>query len=534
MVGILEKPELGPCKVELRPYQWEAIDAVRDEFKKRDFRDRAIRSTILNLFTSGGKTIVAGMIARRTLENNKRVLFLAHTDELIKQAANKFDFLGVDVGIEKADQHARAIWEPDAVVASVQTLKPGRLSSWPREYFDLLIIDECHHATSESYKRIINYFYKARLLGLTATIDRGDGEDLGQVFQSIAFSRDLAFAWNAPAPGPYAADIVPVQRDIGIDLRSLRTQKGDYSDADLQARITPYIEMLANLSKQDIGDRSTLAFLPQVKSAQGLATAMHYLGVRAEWTSGDDPDRQIKIKRYEQGDIQVLCSANVLIEGFDAPRTSALLMYRPTKSRNLYAQCMGRGVRLFPGKDHCVVIDPGFIAEDHDLVGPSDLCDSPNLDAGVTDIAKDLCRSTPGLSLKSAIERAKEVHREQTVMRIKVKEREIRARRVSYSMRDVYSTLGVAWRGPSASAKVNPASEGQKNWLKKLGIEDPDMSKTRASTMLDFLNHRRQEGLATHRQVNMLISLGMEPVAARAVKFADVDNAVGNLKGKKS
>ncbi len=529
--GILEKPRLGPCQVELWPYQNEAIAAVGNAFRQ------GTRSTLLVMFTGGGKTIVAGMIARKCLEKNWRVLMLAHTDELIGQAADKLDMLGVEVGIEKASQYARSLWQPDAVVASVQTFwRPNRLEGWPQDYFDLIIYDEAHHALAKCNRSIIKHFKKARLLGLTATADRGDGEDIGQIFESVAFERNLAFAWNAPPPGPFASDILPITRDLGIDLRELNKKKnGDYTDADLEKRIQPYIEILANLTKTECGDRSTLVFTPQIKSAQAMATALNdSLGMRAEWTSGDDPHRKKKIADYQDGDTQVLCSCAVLTEGFDAPRTSAIVMLRPTNSRPLYAQIAGRGVRIFPGKENCLLVDPGFITDQHDLVTAADLCDTPGMDSEITEITSKLLKEDKQLSLKEAVERAQEIHREETIVRVQVKEREIKARRVSYSMRDVYNTMGIAWRGPSVAGKPrNPATEKQIETLRKFGVDDCDnMSKTRASTTISFLIERRNRGLASMKQTSWLIARGVDPEVARTMPFEEAKIRLGEIFGR--
>lgn len=477
-------------------------------------------------------TIVAGMIARRAVEKGKRVLFLAHTEELINQAASKLDILGVDVGIEKAELRARAIFEPDVVVASVQTFwRTERLLQWERNYFDIIIYDECHHALADCNRRIIDHFSKALLLGLTATSKRADGEDLGQLFESVAFERTLDFAWDDTPPGPYASDIVTIQRDLGIDLRDLRAKKDDFNDAVLEARITPHIEMLANLGKVEIGDRSALAFTPQVKSAQGIATGMQSLGVKAEWTSGDDPHCKEKIKKYQEGEIQVLCSCTKLSEGFDAPRTSAILMYRPTKSEALYRQIAGRGVRLYPGKENCFLIDPGFLADEHELVSATCLCDHPGMDSEIIDIADAIIKKNPELTLKNAIDRAKDTHQERTILRIKAKEREIRARRVSYSMKDVYRAVDLPWRGERPSVEqIVPASERQKEFLKQMGIEDTEgMSKTRATTLLDFLKDRKSKGLATHKQVAWAIARGVDPKVARAMTIAEASETLEKL-----
>ncbi len=517
MSTILEKPRLGPLQVSMWPFQDEGVDAVRAEFVK------GIRRTLLHIFTGGGKTIIAMAIARRVVERGGRVLFMAATDELCDQAMRKADYLGIEAGLEKARSYARAMWNPDLVVTCVPTMSLKRLAQWPPDYFNMLIVDECHHAISVSYKRILSHFRKAWVLGLTATVDRGDNEDLGAVFESIAFVRDLPFAWNAPPPGPYACDILPVQHDLGIDLRDLRKSAKDFTDSMLEARIFPHIEALANLMKQEAGERSSLIFLPQVASATAMATALQNLGVNAEWSAGDDPNRKIKVERYQNGEIQMLASCALFCEGFDAPRTSALGMYRPTRSRNLYAQQAGRGVRLYPGKTNCLLIDPGFLANEHDLVTPAELCDSPDLDSELCDVIEDLLTKNSSLTLNRAMEQAKDVYKERTIIRIAAKEREIRAHRISYSLKDVYNTLGLPYRTPGNPIYMgHPASDKQKAFLAKRGIQDVEnMSKSQAGRLIGKIFERMDADLASHKQVATLIKFGVEPDTARNTKFKD-------------
>ena len=301
--SILRKPELAPRQVKLRPYQDESIAAVRNEFA------RGIRSTLLVLPTGLGKTITFGEIARRTIERKNRVLVLAHRLELVDQAATKLDMLGVTAETEMADRFARANYDdPDCVVATVQTLQGKRLLSWPPDYFNLVITDEAHHAPASSYQTIYKHFRFARHLGVTATADRADKVGLGSTFESIAYEVSLFDAMTSPSPGPYLCRLKFCQRDIAIDLRSLRTKNGDYTDADLERILGPKIEIIANAIAENIGSRKTIVFTPGIKSAEGLASALRSekIGLNAESISGDDPDRKTKIDQLHAGKIQVL------------------------------------------------------------------------------------------------------------------------------------------------------------------------------------------------------------------------------------
>ena len=509
--GILDKPTLGPCNVELRPYQFDAVGAVRSRFHAGD------KSTLLLLPTGTGKTITFGYIARLTIEKGKRVLILAHREELIDQAVNKLDKLGVEAGVEKAFQYARSIFEPDAVIATVQTMQRKRLQSWPQDYFALIVTDEAHHAVAQSYQNIYKHFHKAYHLGVTATADRADEEDLGQVYQSIAYEMSLWDAMTCEPPGPYLCRLKFVQCDLQIDLRDLKPRKDDYSETDLEERIVPLAETIANAIRQEVGERHTLVFTPGVKSAQGIATALEALGLHFAWSSGDDDQRKEKVKRFQSGEIQGLVACQLFTEGFDVPETSAVVLCRPTKSRSLYSQMVGRGTRLARDKTDCLVIDFDFLTAKHDLVKPVELFDTTVTDSEVLEIAHKAVKKTKGLDLLEAIQDAEKEHHRRQVLRVQARERAVTYRRVSYDPMSVFDTLGIPWRG-GKDAVIDRATPKQVDLLHKFGIEDAEnLSRTRASTLLDYNISRMKRGLATTKQVSWLIAKGVDPATARTM-----------------
>ena len=250
--------------------------------------------------------------------------------------------VGLSPGVERAEETARSSFEPHAVVASVQSIcRPKRLETWPTDYFKLIVVDECHHATAKTYQRILKHFASAKLLGVTATPDRADGEEIAEVFNTIAYEMSLWEAMTAPPPGPYLCGLTIDRCETEIDLRQLRTTRGDFSPADLEEIILPIIEMLANATREKIGDRQTIVFTPDCGSASAMATALQSLGLRADYVWGDSPDRAEKVEKYRTGETQVLVNCMLFVEGFDAPETSAIVLCRPTKSRSLYSQMVG-------------------------------------------------------------------------------------------------------------------------------------------------------------------------------------------------
>lgn len=528
-ISLIDTPKLSDCKIDFRDYQTEAVDAVRDEFRK------GRRRTLIVMATGTGKTPTFGLAVRRVIENGGRALVLAHTGELIEQAVAKLDLLGIECGTEKANQHARSMYEPDCVVASVQTMRGKRLETWSRDYFRLIVIDEAHHAISDSYTRILKHFRTAYVLGVTATADRADEEDLGQVFESVAYEFSLWDAMTAPEPGPYLCRLRVVQCDVGIDLRDLNPKGEDFTDSDLEARIGPMVETLANAIRQEAGDRQTIIFTPRIKSSMAMASALQSMGIAAEWTCGDDPDRARKIADYHDGSVRMLANASVLTEGFDAPNTAAIALCRPTKSRALYSQMVGRATRLAPGKPDAILIDFNFLTSKHQLVRPVELFDTYRTDTETLAIADEMTRKDRQLDLVTAIEQAREVQKERQVLRIAARERQVKYRRISYDPLAVYDAIGLPWRGRKpGEASIVKATAAQVQALKRFKVEGAEsMPMSKASRLLGILIERSRQHLATHKQVAHLIANGIEPEQARTMTLKEASAALDEIFGKK-
>lgn len=528
MNGTLFETSLRTASIDLRQYQHEAIDAILDRFDSGD------RSTLLVLPTGTGKTVTFGALARHFIERDERVLVLAHRGELIDQAAETLGRLGIDAGVEKAESYARATFEPQAVIATVQTLQRRRLESWPRDHFGLVIVDEAHHATAETYRNILKYF-DSKVLGVTATADRADGTLLGEVFDSLAYEVRLWDAMTDRLPGgPFLSRLKFVQCELGIDLREIRTTAGDLNQADLEEAIRPHIEGLANAIRQEVGDRKTLVFTPDVGSATALASAFKCLNLSSEWVSGDRPDRSDIVHRFKQGDFQVLTNCALLLEGFDCPDIGAIALCRPTKSRPLLAQMVGRGTRLASGKTDCLVIDFDWLTRKHDLVKPVELFDAETDDPEIVEIAKRMAESGETLDLCDLIEQAKEEKTRRTEYRIRARQRELKYRRTVYDPAEVADIIGVPWRneamryegtitGKQLSA-LTKFTKGKMDGLNRL-------SKRRASTLMDAFVKRSRANLATYSQVVYLIKNGVDPTEARAMTIAEASSRLDEIFG---
>lgn len=524
--SLFETPELGPNTMTLRPYQAEAIDAARECLKTS-------RSTLVLLPTGTGKTVLFCGAARMTAERGGRTLILVGREELAYQTGNMLDRFGLMWGLEKADSSARQHGEPHAVVAMVQTLHAKRLAGWPPDYFRLIVIDECHHATSDSYQRILKHFKAGgrpvHRVGVTATPDRNDEAKIADVFATKAYEMDI---WEAIKSG-FLCPLRFLRCDTPLDLRGLKAGKEDFSDADIAARITPMVEVLANAIKAKVEGRQTIVFTPDCKSASAVASALQSINCNADYVTGECPDRPRKIESYVKGETRILVNAMLLTEGFDAPHTSAIVLLRPTKSRPLFAQMIGRGTRLAPLKDYCLVVDFPCLTDDHDLVRPRDLLLGVKKDGAdeVDDIVDEIIQASPeGIDLIEAAERAGKEKARRDELRIQVRQREDR---LKWSAKDplegAFELLGVPYK---ASAHAIHAKPSQKviETLARRKIPNPEkLSRGNAKRILDELNERYRQGLASYAQTKLLARNNVPIEVARAMSFDQAKAAIDEI-----
>lgn len=490
MGTLLEAPELGQDTLIARDYQALAIENVRDAMK------RGVRAVLVIHPTGTGKTTVVAKIARMAIEKGgNRTLVIAHRDELITQMANTLERVGIVPGIEKARARARDNFDPQVVVASVQTMNAKNLATWPRDFFRLVVVDEAHHCVGKSYQRILNHFARARVVGVTATPDRADGENLATIFGEVAHEMTIWEAMTAPHPGPYLCRLLYEQRDCGVDLRQLRPGKGDFTDADLEDRIRPHVETLANAIRQEAEDRPTIVFMPGVASATAMASALRSAsGRHADWISGEDPDRVHKVARYQARGSQFLVNCGCLTEGFDAPHTAAIGLCRPTKSRALLSQMVGRGTRL--GKPDCKLIDFDFLTDQHDLVRPADLFDIPDGSAEVRKMVEDTLAETGGLDILDVVETVAAKVKAETQRRREI-EVHAKERAVSYRYAASFDPLDPSGemapkQGKLAIATHEPPTPKMVSFLRWNGHPNADAYSRRYAGKLIGLIKQRQ------------------------------------------
>ncbi len=499
---------------ELRPYQQQARDRIHAEW------DAGHTRTLLVLPTGTGKTIVFASVAADQVRAGDRVLILAHRGELLEQAADKLQrSTGLVSAVEKAESTCLDSWFR-VVVGSVQTLqRTARLERFPQDYFGTIIIDEAHHAITDGYRRILDYFEGAKVLGVTATPDRGDMRNLGEVFDSLAFEYKLTDAIKEGYLCKIMAQTIPLK----LDITSVTMSGGDYAVGDLGTALDPYLEQIAAEMAQRCKDRKTVVFLPLIKTSQKFRDLLNAHGFRAAEVNGQSDDRKQVLADFDADKYNVLCNSMLLTEGWDCPSVDCVVVLRPTKVRSLYSQMVGRGTRLSPGKTDLLLLDFLWMTDKHELCRPADLvCEDRTVARQMTEhLAETGCPE----DIEEAAAQASEdvvAQREEALAKQLEEQRRKKAKLVDplqYEMSIQAEDL--AGYVPAFGWEAGPPSEQQTAALEKLGIlPDAVESAGKASLLLDRLHKRREEGLTTPKQIRCLEKYGFQHVGTWSFEAA--------------
>ena len=490
----------------LRPYQQQARDRIHAEWEAGRTR------TLLVLPTGTGKTIVFASVAADQVRAGDRVLILAHRGELLEQAADKLQrSTGLVSAVEKAESTCLDSW-CRVGVGSVQTLqRTARLERFPHDYFGTIIIDEAHHAITDGYRRILDYFDHARVLGVTATPDRGDMRNLGEVFDSLAFEYKLT---DAIIEG-YLCRIMAQTIPLKLDISSVTMSGGDYAVGDLGTALDPYLEQIAAEMAQRCKGRKTVVFLPLIKTSQKFRDLLNAKGFRAAEVNGQSADRRQVLADFDAGKYNVLCNSMLLTEGWDCPSVDCVVVLRPTKVRSLYSQMVGRGTRLSPGKTDLLLLDFLWMTDKHELCRPADLvCEDR---AVARQMTENLAESGCPQDIEEAAAEASEdvvTQREEALAKQLEEQRRKKAKLVDplqYEMSIQAEDL--AGYVPAFGWEAGPPTEQQAAALEKLGIlPDAVESAGKANLLLDRLHKRRDEGLTTPKQIRCLEKYGFQHV----------------------
>ena len=499
---------------DLRPYQQQARDRIHAEW------DAGHTRTLLVLPTGTGKTIVFASVAADQVRAGDRVLILAHRGELLEQAADKLQrSTGLVSAVEKAESTCLDSWFR-VVVGSVQTLqRTARLERFPQDYFGTIIIDEAHHAITDGYRRILDYFSGAKVLGVTATPDRGDMRNLGEVFDSLAFEYKLTDAIKEGYLCKIMAQTIPLQ----LDITSVTMSGGDYAVGDLGTALDPYLEQIAAEMARRCKSRKTVVFLPLIKTSQKFRDLLNTYGFHAAEVNGQSDDRRQVLADFDAGKYNVLCNSMLLTEGWDCPSVDCVVVLRPTKVRSLYSQMVGRGTRLSPGKTDLLLLDFLWMTDKHELCRPADLvCEDRTVARQMTEhLAETGC---PEDVEEAAAQASEDVvaQREEALAKQLEEQRRKKAKLVDplqYEMSIQAEDL--AGYVPAFGWEAGPPSEQQTAALEKLGIlPDAVESAGKAALLLDRLNKRRDEGLTTPKQIRCLEKYGFQHVGTWSFEAA--------------
>ena len=493
--------------MELRPYQQEAREAIFTQW------DSGVRKTLLVLPTGCGKTIVFAKVTEDCVRHGDRVLILAHRGELLEQAADKIHkSTGLGCAVEKAEESCQGSWFR-IVVGSVQTLmREKRLAQFPEDYFDTIIVDEAHHCISESYQKVLQHFKDANVLGVTATPDRGDMRNLGTYFESIAYEYTLPKAIKEGYLSPIKALTLPLK----IDMSGVGMQAGDFKASDISTALDPYLQGIAEEMKKYCLDKKTVVFLPLVKTSQKFRDILNENGFQAAEVNGSSQDRAEVLRDFEEGRYNVLCNSMLLTEGWDCPSVDCIVVLRPTKVRSLYCQMVGRGTRLYPGKDHLLLLDFLWHTERHELCHPASLiCQDEEVANKMTEnLEKEPCIA---IDIEEAEKQAAEdvVAQREEALAKQLEEMKKRKKKLVDPLQFEMSIQAEDLSGyiPAFGWEMGPPSDKQKSTLEKLGIlPDQIESAGKAAKLLDRLDKRRAEGLTTPKQIRFLEGRGFEHV----------------------
>jgi superfamily II DNA or RNA helicase len=539
----------------LRPYQSAASDAIFAEWQEHD-------STLVVMPTGGGKTVLFADVIRRVFP--RRALVLAHREELIFQARDKIQRVtGLSADVEMGEYRAEGglFGHARVVVSTIQTQCSGgdgggRMAKFDPQRFGVLIIDEAHHATSPSYRRVIDYYRTnpaLKVLGVTATPDRADEEALGQVFKSVAFDYEVLDAIHDGWLVPIKQQMVHVE---GLDYSSIRTTAGDLNGGDLAAVLEAEknLQQMASASLSIIGQRRALVFTASVKAAEKTAEIFnrHRSGMAA-WVCGktDREERRRVLAQFAAGKLQVVCNCGVLTEGFDDPGVEVVIMGRPTKSRSLYSQMVGRSTRPLPGvvdgpdtsearraaiaasgKPSCLVVDFVGNSGKHKLVTSADI-----LGGKVSEEALELAvtraqKSGGPVNMTDALDEAEEEiqqQREQARLAEAARRAQVVATaRFTTQSVDPFDVLHLDPVKPRGWDSHRQLSEKQRSLLAKQGINPDSVSFSQGKQLVAEIFRRWDGKLCSFKQAKVLRKYGYNTDVSFAEASATIDALARN------
>lgn len=493
--------------MKLRPYQQAALEAVREAYRQKH------RAALVVMPTGTGKTVLFAEISRLA---KGPVLVLAHRQELVEQAREKIaawcnDVVAVEMAerreFTRKDLTRKDGSRPKIAVASIQTLSK-RLKDVPRDAFRIVVVDEAHHATSDSYRAVLEHF-DAHLLGVTATPDRSDRVPLGEIFSALAFDYDMRTAITDGWLCPIRSFVVQTQADFS----GVRKLAGELSTRDVEGVLNQELH-LAEIAKPILRERRgrpTIVFAASVAHAHSLTRVMNELADDGDFAVALDGSdswdvRAPVLDRFRRREIQVLVNCSLFTEGFDVPQIALVAIARPVLSRSFYAQMVGRGTRIADGKKDLLVLD--FVPSNcrHSLAQAVDIFASP--DEEVQDRARRIAAETSAEGQAIALEK---------VLELAQQEQEAQEATVAYQLkrRDPFAAVGIDIDAIARRSRGGErATSEQVKYFQRAGLpvdKVTHLSSRQAEALRETLVERKAVGLCTPKQAQKLVQLGIDP-----------------------
>lgn len=488
--------------MQLRPYQAAALRAVREAYRQGH------RAALVVMPTGTGKTVLFAEISRLA---KGPVLVLAHRQELVEQARAKIAAWCNDVvAVEMAAQ--RDLTRPDGsrpkiTVASIQTLRQ-RLQHVPKNAFRIVVVDEAHHATADSYRAVLEHF-DAHLLGVTATPDRSDRVPLGEVFSTVAFEYDVRTAIAEGWLCPIKSFLVQTQADFS----NVRKVAGELATRDVEDILTQELHLAEVVTPilRERGDRPTIVFAASVAHAHSLTRVFNDLAGDPHFAAALDGTTSFDLRapvlqRFRDGKLQALVNCSLFTEGFDVPQIALVAIARPVLSRSFYAQMVGRGTRIAPGKRDLLVLD--FVPSHcrHSLAQAVDIFASANPE--VQERARGIAAKVSAEGQAIALERALELAQQ---------EQEALEASVAYQLRrrDPFAAVGIDLSHYTRRSRGGErATDAQLQFFRRAGLptdQVEQLSSHEAEALRESLLERKAVGLCTPKQARQLVDLGIDP-----------------------
>lgn len=490
---------------ELYPFQSTSHNMVMVGFK-------TYQKQLLVLPTGGGKTVVAASLIQHTYP--RKSLFIAHTDELVDQAVKKiYAFTGIKPDIEKAEKWAHI--DSPIVVASLNSIQRDRLARFPRDHFALILADEAHISLSASYQNVLTRFDPfGKVLGITATPDRGDKKSLGIYYQNLAHQVLITELIQQGFLAPIVIKTIP----IDIDMSGVHVDKksGDLDDTEAAETIHPYLEEIARAIKVHTPGRKTMAFLPLISTSIAFVAACKAVGINAVHVHGAHKDREQIVRDYQNGKYELISNSQLLVTGFDDPPTDCIVNLKPTRSRAMYSQAIGRGTRIFPGKKNLLILDFLWNHDKHNLCRPASLI-APDEEIAneMTRLSEDAARGKftkgqkPEMNLSELQSLA--IHEREKTLLAELKKSKGKSSKTISLVEFAASTHDIDLHSyqPAFDWQKEAVSEKQSAFISQFGIDVKDIKdKGHAKLVVGKIMERLDKGLATVKQVVACRNMG--------------------------